>query len=135
MDFEAAKRALRKRYPVGDPNCPHAEITAQLMYSGRAEARCHKCMQLIEPGPDEALIPAMVSSEDDPDTPGTNWKALGYRLVKLHHVDVQPRPKFAGGGYVAQIAYRSGGSVRTASAVGRTRADALKGLELQRLKR
>lgn len=131
MDYEAAKRELAKRYGAGDPDCPHDEITAQVMFSGRTEARCHRCMALIEPKADEALLPSMVRSDDDPETPGTGWKTLGYRLVKLNQVTVEPRMKFMGGGYVAQIAYRSADGVHTAHGLGKTRQAALRALDLE----
>jgi len=124
-----AKAALQRQNEALQRGCPHDQITSQLMFSGRTEARCHRCMKLIETGPDEALIPALVSSEGDPDTPGQNWQTMGYRLVRLGAVDVQQRMAFMGGGFLAQTAIRRHGAVRTYAGRVASRLEAMQALE------
>lgn len=120
---------LQQRYGAGDSNCPHDEITAQYMASGVVEPRCHACMALITPSPDEALLPSLVRSSDQGDGGSNNWKSMGYRLVKLGEVTIEPRMKVAGGGFVAQTAIRLHGEVRTLKASGATRLKAAQALE------
>lgn len=127
--IESVQSYLQQHYGAGDPDCPHAEITAQYMASGQVEPRCHACMALITPGPDEALLPSLVRSSDQ-GTGGLNtWKTMGYRLVRLGAVTVEPRMKVAGGGFVAQTAIRSRGEVRILKANGSTRLEAMQALE------